>query len=149
MKNGIVTIMRKEFARFFGNKRTAIATLFLPAVLIYVLYSFMGSAMMDNFSADAASPTVAVVNLPTSLSPVMEEIVDLKTDLPADSAKDSIAAQELDALLIFPEDFDARVAVYEIGNGAAPNVELYYNSTSPNSQAAYTLLTSLSCIRKR
>ena len=41
--------MRKEFARFFGDKRLVITTIILPGLLIYVLYSFMGTGMNSMF----------------------------------------------------------------------------------------------------
>ena len=43
MKN-ILAIMKKELRRFFGDKRM-IATLILPGLLIYVIYSLMGGAL--------------------------------------------------------------------------------------------------------
>ena len=44
MKNGMLTIFRKELARFFGDKRTALGTILLPGILIFAVYTFMGSA---------------------------------------------------------------------------------------------------------
>ena len=46
MKSDLLTIIKKEFARFFGDKRM-LATAILPGVLIYVMYSFMGSGMSE------------------------------------------------------------------------------------------------------
>ena len=37
MRNGIFTIMRKELARFFGDKRMVFSIL-LPGVLVYVFF---------------------------------------------------------------------------------------------------------------
>ena len=51
MKSGILTIMKKELARFFGDKRT-VAGVLLPGVMIYVLYSFMGTAMGSVFGVE-------------------------------------------------------------------------------------------------
>ena len=51
MKNRIGTIAKKELARFFGDKRVALTTLLLPGILIYVLYTFMGSALSNMYSA--------------------------------------------------------------------------------------------------
>ena len=52
MKNsGILPIMRKELARFFGDKRMVVSIL-LPGILIYVLYSFMGQAMGSLYGVD-------------------------------------------------------------------------------------------------
>ena len=43
MKN-IWTIMKKEFSRFFKDKRLVLA-LVLPGILIYVIYSFLGQGV--------------------------------------------------------------------------------------------------------
>ena len=46
--------------------------------------------------------------------------------------------------MVFPEGFDSAVAAYEAPSGApAPQVELYYNSASTNSTAAYQMVTGL------
>ena len=52
MKHGMFTIFRKELARFFGDKRTALGTILLPGVLIFAVYTFMGSALSSQFSVD-------------------------------------------------------------------------------------------------
>ena len=44
MKN-IWTVMKKEFSRFFRDRRLVLA-LILPGVLIYVIYSFLGSGII-------------------------------------------------------------------------------------------------------
>ena len=44
MRNGIITIMKKELARFFGDRRMVVSIL-MPGVLLYIMYSFMGTAM--------------------------------------------------------------------------------------------------------
>ena len=69
MKNGMFTIFRKEMARFFGDKRTALAAILLPGVLIFAVYTFMGSALANQFSVDEDfAPTVQAVNLPGSVA---------------------------------------------------------------------------------
>ena len=66
MKN-IITVMKKEFARFFKDKRMVLMTL-LPAILIYVLYSFMGTAMRSMFSPDKEYVPIAhAVNMPDAI----------------------------------------------------------------------------------
>ena len=44
MKN-IMTIIKKEFARFFGDKRLVFGTIILPGLLIFVLYTLIGTVM--------------------------------------------------------------------------------------------------------
>ena len=43
MKN-VLTIVKKEFARFFKDKRMVL-TVFLPGLLIFALYSILGAVM--------------------------------------------------------------------------------------------------------
>ena len=40
MRNGIITIMKKELARFFGDRRMVVSIL-MPGVLLYIMYSFI------------------------------------------------------------------------------------------------------------
>lgn len=154
MKNNLWTIMQKEFARFFGDKRMVLSVLLLPGILIYVLYTFMGNAMTSQFTTeDNYEYHVAVSNLPLSIEAVLKAADLPLTVIPAGEqssddgtaavslCREQIAAKELDLLVIFPEDFDLKVAAYDslTAAGPAPNVELYYNSTSPESSDAYDL----------
>jgi len=141
MKN-ILTVMKKEFARFFRDRRMLIMTV-LPAVLIYVIYSFMGSAMMDMFMPDEDyTPLIYAVNMPDSISPLMQSAGLNVQSIDASKVgeiKEKITAKEADICIIFPADFDAQVAAYDAqtSTSPAPNIELYYNSTDPNSSEAY------------
>lgn len=147
MKSSILTIMKKELARFFGDKRMVVSIL-LPGILIYVMYSFMGSAMGSMIGVDEDYvPTIQAVSLPGSV-----EALTQAAGLPVEgvepggveSAKSAVTDQELDLLLVFPENFDESVAAYTTASGAAaPNVEIYYNSASATSQSAYMSVTAL------
>lgn len=145
MRNGIITIMRKELARFFGDRRLVVSIL-LPGVLVYVMYSFMGSAMGSNFGVDKDyTPTVQAVNLLASMEALLPQtgfaIVPCTDEA---GAKEAVTAQELDLLAVFPADFDAKVAAYQTASGtAAPNVALYYNSASTNSTYTFQTVTAL------
>ena len=146
--NGIIAIMRKELARFFGDKRMVVSIL-LPGILIYVMYSFMGQAMGSLYGVDEDYvPTVQTVNLPDSVAALLEAAggMDLTAvdESGVEAAKSAVSEQELDLLAVFPADFDQAVAAYAPGAGqAAPNVALYYNAASTTSQSAYMALTSL------
>lgn len=145
MKSGVLTIMRKELARFFGDKRT-VAGILLPGALIYVLYSFMGTAMGSVFSPEG-DPSIQAVRLPVSIAAAADSAGMALTEGEADrlpAAKDQVAGQELDLLAVFPEGFDQAVADYSVASGEpAPRVEVYYNSASTASQAAYMAFTGL------
>lgn len=145
MKHGMFTIFRKELARFFGDKRMAFTTILLPGLLIFVLYTFMGSALSSQFTVDENyTPTVHAVNLPDSVATLSAsagvEFLEVDTQ-EAEELKQFIAAQSLDLLAVFPSDFETAVASYSsASNMAAPRVELYYNSASVESQTAYSAM---------
>ena len=46
MKSDLFTIMKKELARFFGDKRM-VATAIMPGIILYMMYTFMGSGMAE------------------------------------------------------------------------------------------------------
>lgn len=50
MKNNITTIIRKEFARFFGDRALFFTAVIMPGLMIYLIYTLMGSFMSDNVS---------------------------------------------------------------------------------------------------
>lgn len=140
--NSILTIMKKELSRFFGDKRLVLTTVIMPGLMVYLIYSFMGSTMMEKFSADEEyTPKVYVQNMPESLQDSIEEAIpatwEAQTpDMDVTAVKQQIQDKELDALVIFPENFDQVVADYDVASGeAAPNVKVYYNSADMESNA--------------
>lgn len=144
MRKGLITVFKKELARFFGDRRMVLSTILLPGLMIYLLYSVMGSAIMNKFSADETrTPLVAVFGSSEAVEPMLSHAAALTDYASKEEAMDAVSAQTLDAVVIFPEDFDAAVSAYEVGSSAAPNVAIYYNSTSSDSQAAYMLLDEL------
>ena len=145
MRNGVLTIMKKELDRFFGDRRMVFSIL-MPGILIYVMYCFMGVAMGDAFGVDEDyTPTVRAAGLPASMEALLQQAgfaVTAGEDEAA--AREAVAAQTLDLLLVFPEDFDRITADYEVSSGLpAPNVEIYYNSAATSSAMAYQAVTGL------
>ncbi len=145
MRNSIFTIMKKELARFFGDKRMVFSIL-LPGILVYVMYTFMGDAMGSAFGVDEDyTPTIQAVNLPESMEALLPQTgFAIINCVDGEEAKEAVTAQALDLLLVFPEGFDQAVAGYEASSGLpAPNVEIYYNSVSTNSSFAYRAVLGL------
>jgi len=147
MKN-IWTIMSKEFARFFGDRRMIIMTL-LPAVLIYVIYSLMGTLAADVFAPDEDhTPVVYAVNAPDSITYIAQSagfgIMNAQVN-EVENIKDKIIQKEADILMIFPPDFDNLVEAFDVrtATGAAPNIEIYFHSTEPNSYEAYSVMIAI------
>ena len=145
MKNNILAVMKKEFSRFFGDRRM-IVLLLLPAVLIYVVYTFMGSAMASVYAPDEDyNPYIYVVNLPETIGQAAQAAGFNILTIGADEAggiKERLSRKDADLLMVFPPDFDAQVASYDVltSSAPAPNIEIYYNSTVPNSSNANSLM---------
>lgn len=155
MKNNILTVMKKEFTRFFTDKRMVLTTIFLPGIMIYLLYTFMGSGLSGQLEqSEDFKPAVYVENLPESVKTVVSqgdlmELKEVSNEKDVKDVKDvkekiSDGDENYNLLAVFPENFDAQIAAYDSKSGEeAPNVELYYNSTETDSSTAYNLMTSV------
>lgn len=149
MKNNILTVMKKEFTRFFTDKRMVLTTVFLPGIMIYFLYTFMGSGISSQFEqTEDFKPVVYVENLPESVKSVADQgdFVEFKEVSDEKAVKEKIADGDADytLLAVFPENFDEQIAAYDSQSGEkAPNVELYYNSTETDSSSTYSLMTNV------
>ena len=145
MKNNTLTIIKKEFARFFGDKQLLFTAVIMPGLLLYLIYTFMGSGM-SRMATEGVDDLVVVrvENLPESVAPLMEAIPSVEVLQQPVSQEDIDLLEDKDlnmVLLRFPEAFDSIVAVYDPQCGeAAPTVEIYYNSTNNASSRVYHLL---------
>lgn len=141
----IFTIFKKEMARFCKDRRT-LASLILPGVLIYLVYSLMGNFMSDMFTTDEDyKPVISVINCPAEMQGMFsEEVFEIKDADNVESAKTQVAESQLDLLVVFPEDFWGDMLTYiPSPDNTAPNVEIYYNTASEESSVAYTSVMAL------
>lgn len=146
MKNGILTIMKKELTRFFTDKRLIFTTIFMPGILIYIMYTFMGTALTNMYSPEEGVNEVLVVSLPGSVADMDEDYSLVFTRVNRDDTeqyKEMIAKGEKNLFVVFPMYFDDLVEDYVAGTGDAPNVEVYYNSSSKSSSATYQNMINL------
>lgn len=148
MKSDLLTIIKKELTRFFGDKRM-LAAVIMPGVLIYVMYTFMGSGMSEVYTTDENYICdISVVNMPESMA-FLENAEGLEISVIEESdlkmVKDAIKEDASDLLVVFPEDFDTAIMNYDVMTAAdaAPNVEIYYNSASVESSQAYSMMTDM------
>lgn len=142
MKSGILAIMKKELARFFGDRRMAFTTILLPGLMIFLLYTIMGNAIGNMTSVDEDfKPQAAVVFMPDSLKETLESVFTVNSieSSALEQSKEEIEQKDSQICIVFPEDFDAQVNGYDIASGeSAPNIQIYYNSSDTESQVAYT-----------
>lgn len=141
-KNNILTIIKKEFARFFGDKRMVFTTVIMPGLLIYIIYSFVVGGIRDTFEGNENSRAkVYVQNMPESVQPMFETLdmdITNANNLDIEGIKTLIEKKDVELLVVFPAEFDNAVANYNIldTTQVAPNVLIYSNTTNSTSDKA-------------
>ncbi len=145
-RNNTWTIIRKEFARFFGDRQLVFTTVIMPGLLIYLIYSLMGVGIRNmETHGEQDVVTVRVENMPQSVAPILSSldssIVILQQPV-SQTDIDALQDKEINAIAMrFPADFDALVADYDPMCGQpAPNVEIYYNSANNASDRVFTIM---------
>ena len=142
----IITIMKKEFARFFKDVRLMLTTLILPGLLIFCIYSLIGTITQKAQEDEAAKqPTACIRLLPESQSAAFSAAFDTNVDYADDeTAMADVKAGKLDIFIAFPQGFDQAVADYRPSSGEpAPNITIYYNSGEEKSYGAYAMATAI------
>ena len=148
MKSNIGTIIKKELARFFGDKKLFFTTVLMPGLMIYIMYTLMGNVMQNALTTSEDYVfQMAAVNMPEDIRQILEsssfEITDVEIDQ-VDGIKTEIVEKTRDICVIFPESFSEQIADYDVMSGlAAPEIKLFYISTETNSATAKTTLDSI------
>ena len=147
MRN-IWTIMKKEFDRFFKDRRMVVSTLLLPGIMIYFVYSIMGTAMGSQFMTEETY--VYKMERPGSSRrsfSMMEEMFTEDTfevtkvdELDFDTLANRISDKELDLAIVFSENFNSALA--NVGKEST-DIEIYYNSTVTASSEAYSMVSAM------
>lgn len=145
MKNAFI-IMRKEFARFFKDPRLVLGTLILPGLLIFFVYTLLGSVFYEK----EPSYTLKIVNPSASFAALFEEqdaytLEEAETSQ-VEAIKGEIKEGKTDLLIVFPENFDAILvggAYAPPGEEGSPNVEVWYDSAQMRSATAYNTVAGL------
>ncbi len=138
MKN-VFTIVKKEFSRFFRDKRM-ILTVILPGIMIYVIYSLMGT-VFANIGATPKDykPKAYISGAPASMSETLGLVLEVEGGIAdVDSAKALVEDGTIDVAVVFPADFEDNY-----GGVKVPDVEIYFNSAEQNSSFAYNLVASV------
>ena len=125
--NKIFTIVKKELKRYFTDKRTLIS-LFLPGLLIFFIYTFMGNIMTSRFNEeDNHLYAVKTVNMPDEYNNMFNDFgkkVNVKNnEVTIDEGKELLKEDAIDLLVIFPVDFKD-----QINAGNKPEVNVFYTA---------------------
>ncbi|MCV2232431.1 ABC transporter permease [Paracholeplasma manati] len=139
----ILTIVQKELRRFFTDRRMLI-TLILPGLMIFLLYSLMGSIMQetDTIPEDYVYQ-VYVINPVTEFVPIDQtDLYTIETHVitteDISTIKTQIADKTVDLLIIYEPDFYNLMMAYNTSSGTmAPKVELFHNTSKNESYTIY------------
>lgn len=162
MRN-IKTIFLKELRRFFTEPRM-LAALFLPGIILCLLYMVMGNLMETSFSISSTKPSnydykIALTDnysINNSEEPILTFVFDeyLNTSERSNNAiytfidkndvdeyKKKLLNNEFDLLVVFDDNFEDSVLTTTIL--VKPNISIFYNGSDSNSTYLYSLFTSL------
>ena len=149
MKNNTITIIKKEFARFFGDRQLLFTTVIMPGLLIYIIYSLMGTGIKSMITKGSEEVvTMRVENMPQTLAPILTAIDSNLIIVEQSFTDDDIAKLEekdINAVLLrFPKGFDEilSTAIPETST-SIPNVEIYYNSTNNAASRVYMTVSAI------
>lgn len=157
----IFTVMKKELVRFFTDKRM-LASLFLPGILIFVMYSLIGNFMPDIISVSVIDKTYenkivltnnynttentnksllaeTVTTYFTKQGYVAPSITYINTT-DVDNYMTKLTDKSIDTLIVFDNNFE-----YLIKNPSGtnkPNIKVYYNSENKNSETTFSIITT-------
>lgn len=146
--NNILTIIKKEFSRFFRDKRLVLGTLLLPGILIFVLYTLLGNVVYDEnevYTVKTIYPST-VFSLIFDLGEGEKQTIKLEEAKPEEkeAIKAEIRAGKADALVVLPENFDEIIAAGNfVPMEKAPNIEIWYDSAHTSSVSAYNMIVSV------
>ena len=135
MKN-IWTIMKKEFTRFFTDKRM-LAGIILPGVLIFIIYSLIGN-VLSNVSnvSNTYEYSVYMVNEPEAYKVIdtMNKDYVIKVNSiesnQIEETKELIKDKKADLLIVYPVSL-------ETNGETIPSINIYFNSTRNESSTIY------------
>ena len=155
----IFIIFKKELKRFFFDPRMLVA-MFLPGILIFIMYTFMGNLMHSNlFSTEVKDTTYQIVytdnyNSDKTYMPRVLLYVDAYikekektnkaeyTAIPTekfDEYKEKLGKKEIHLLIAFSDNFEDQVYI----PGAKNDISIYFNAETTASQNIYSITSSL------
>ncbi|MBQ9480638.1 MAG: ABC transporter permease [Clostridia bacterium] len=146
---GLLAVIKKDIRRYFTDRRILVS-LFLPGIIIFVMYSFMGQIISDSFAPSEENFSVYAVNMPGEIAamlPAEENFKVTVTDAAgsnADDIKKEIREEKADLYVVFDADFMNKITDYDASSGSpAPQVKIYFNSTNASSQSAFSMMTGI------
>lgn len=140
--NDVFKIFKKEMDKIFRFPRMIFTSLLLPGLIIFVIYALIGQSLEAEMNeTEEYIGSVQVINAPDSMNFAFNNEnafhVDLEESL-ADELTlliDQVKDGTIDALVVYPENFDADVA-----NELDPEILIYFDSSNTKSSITYSYI---------
>src|SRR5690554_2197892 len=158
MKN-IFAVMKKDLDKIFKFPRMIFSTIILPGLMIFLVYSLMGTSLNSVIEeAEARQSIIYIENTPALFEQIVtsEELhedtnIDFQTEKgkSRESLREAVLNGEIDAVILFDNNFDNKLNRYlENQENEKPTIEVLYDISSSNSNRAYNQLITLVAMYK-
>ncbi|MFA7367537.1 MAG: ABC transporter permease [Bacilli bacterium] len=139
----IKQIIKKELDKIFKFPRVIFSTLILPGLLIFGIYSFMGTSLKGEIDRTTVyKPLIIIENAPDSFLGVFDAfsenfIIFNPEGLSEEQVKEKLVKSELDLVVTFSDDFEDSVFTED------SKVTILANNGNSNSYSAYSLFSEI------
>ena len=141
----LLALMKKEFLRFFGDPKL-IVTMLLPGILIYIIYTVMGSAIFGPeeaydfkvYVSERSAAETAIVQTAEANGWSVDFLE--QGELTVEEMRDKVQAGEADALIVYPENFDETLSA---GGSFSGPLTIVYNSAETRSLRFYAVANAV------
>lgn len=135
MKN-IWTVMKKELARVFKDKKLIVTIFILPGLIIFTIYTLMGAAMGKMIELDG-SYEISVINLPEELK------TQIRTSFNADNKTVTFIDEDIDDLEFLTNEIKENNMLILIQlNEDDQQLIYYFNTNSIKSMSLYGFIAA-------
>ena len=141
MMKDVLVVIKKELYRFFSDKRLFLTVILLPGLMIYLMYSLMGSAITNLTDEEDVEYIIVSENAPESFSTYLSNL-EINYSLKNYSGnleveKNDLLNENIHLIVIFDETFMSDAIALR-----SPNVDVYYNPSNNSSSSIYQVTNS-------
>lgn len=145
---GFVNIVKKELDKIFKSPRLIFSTFILPGLLIFLIYSVMGSSFTN---VSEVQPSIIYVNEEVqSFQDAISNLPDLNiqivkyNNIDKEQIKKDIDETKYFLYIEFEENFDQKINDYITGKvNTSPVMVVYFDETSTESSTAYNKVVTI------
>lgn len=145
---GFMNIVKKELDKIFKSPRLVFSTFILPGLLIFLIYSVMGSSFANS---SEEQPSIVYINEEVKSFedaannvPNLNVQIVINNQIDKEQVKMDIDESKYFVYIEFEDNFDEKINDYIIGKSSlAPTMQVYFDETSIESSTAYNKIVTI------